>query len=154
MCNYNNKMRQIILLIITFAVCILTSCEKNEATSTWIQGMWCLTSREDYETGELKDSKNHVSWYWDLSSNGNFVYYQLKQDSSYQYASFSNGVLTKPQNTTWEKWMEGKYSLEDGKLYVADIVMYHITKISHDKARVDDSDWLVEGIAERVNKLQ
>ena len=108
-------MKKIICAVmLLLGLSIVSSCEKSEPTADWAQGMWCLTSKEDSYTKEMVDASNKVAWYWELSSNGFFTYYDLRllPGGNNYYASYSNGVLTKPENTQWVKSMEGKYVIE------------------------------------------
>ena len=144
-------MKRICSILVTILMCgSFISCEKTGFSLNWEEGIWCLTSEKDYETGQLHDARNDILWYWELS-NGFFTYYELcNYDDG---ATYNDGVLTTPKNANWTKALEGKYTLEDGRLLVSDMVMYHFTKLSKDKVKLDDSTILAEGIAERVKKI-
>ena len=134
---------------------ILSSCEKSEPTTNWLQGIWCLTCYDDYKTGEPIDSSDRIDEYFEFSSN--FISLYTLNHSYNSYALFRDGVLTTPQDGYWEKSIEAKYSIEEGKIMISDIVVGSITKLSKDKVEIKNTgDWInyYAGIYERAKQLK
>ena len=118
----------------------------SSISTKWLAGSWVLSGEDQ------------IYWYWELTANGHFKYYDLNGDwlHSYTedaYATFSNGTLTTPAQCTWKVSLEGKYTLEGDEIYVDDVVFAKIEKLGKDKALMT-STILEDGIVERIKSFK
>ena len=136
-------MKKIILFVSLCFLLIVSSCTKNEASG--IVGKWVPT--------DIKI----ITFYWEFTTDNQLRYYELRAPEGtdyhdYQWCSYDNGTLYVPKDYTWRLEMAGEYMIEDNCIFFSGVNMGEITRVNKDKY-VFDSDFLIDGVVERVKKF-
>lgn len=140
-------MIRIRVFAIALCLTLFSSCSKeNLPIQKWAIGSWCLID-DEYTHG--------VRWYWELSSDGRFIYWDLDGEwihTDTVGARYVEGTLYVPEGHAFKQSLEGKYYLEGNKLYINEIVYATLTKLSADTGHMD-SDILSDGTVGRIKRI-